>query len=105
MTKFVPPKNSSVPPPIPSSEKGWFSSVFKTRPQLEAEIRTLKTENALLRARTHTIIAADGSGTQARTEHSKAVGAPTSIPCVQCGKTRDILGEILAKHEGKSYAR
>lgn len=113
MSKFVPPK--SPPPPDNRGMKsrappeGFFSSVFKTRPQLEAEIKTLKTENALLRAHlsTHTIIAADRSRTQADeppTATEVRVGT-RSAPCPQCSKTRDIFADILAKHEGKSYAR
>lgn len=62
-------------PPPPPRTKGFFSSVFKTRPQLEAQILRLERENLLLR--TH-----------------NSVG-----PCPQCTIVHKILRSVLAKHE------
>jgi hypothetical protein len=109
MTRFVPPKDAPPPRSGPRTEppvtpRGFLSSVFKTRPQLEAEIRDLKKENALLRSyidKPRVIVAADG--TKEAAENPTATEVRTG-PCRCCLKTRDILGEVLARHEGTSYA-
>lgn len=61
-------------PPPPPRTKGFFSSIFKTRPQLEAQIRALERENLLLR------------------------GGPNG-PCPRCTRISKILRSVLAKHE------